>query len=157
MSATEPLFTVRRAQPDDLPAIEACVQAAYEPWVAVIGMKPGPMLEDYAEVLRSRTAFVSEHGGRVVGLLVLFRADDCFTLENIAVHPDFSGQGLGRHLLLLAEREAIADGHVAIHLYTHERMVRNIALYEKVGYVTYERRTVGPYTRVFMRKALGPC
>jgi len=103
------------------------------------------MLENYAEVLRSRSVFVGENGGTIVGLLVLSETDEGFTLENVAVNPHFSGQGLGRHLLWLAEQEAITDGHASIHLYTHEKMTRNIALYEKIGYVTYDRRTEGPY------------
>lgn len=155
MSAAEPLSTIRRARPDDLLRIEACVLAAYSPWISVIGTQPGPMLENYTEVLRSRKVFVSEHGGRIVGLLILAGTSEGFILENVAVHPDFSGQGLGHRFLLLAEQEAIADGHASIQLYTHEKMVRNIDLYEKVGYVMYDRRTEGPYTRVFMRKTLG--
>lgn len=87
------------------------------------------MLENYTEVLRSRKVFVSEHGGRIVGLLILAGTSEGFILENVAVHPDFSGQGLGHRFLLLAEQEAIADGHASIHLYTHEKMVRNIDLY----------------------------
>lgn len=155
MSAADPLFTIRRARPNDLSAIEACVLAAYSPWVSVIGTIPGPMLENYAEILHSRSVFVGEDGGAIIGLLVLSETDEGFMLENVAVHPDFSGKGLGRHLLLLAEQEAVTAGHASIHLYTHEKMARNIDLYAKVGYVTYDRRTEGLYIRVFMRKALG--
>lgn len=150
------MLTIRRAQSGDLPAIEACVLAAYAPWIPIIGMKPGPMLEDYAEVLRTRVVFVAERGATVVGVLVLSITDADFWLENIAVHPSAAGQGYGQTVLKHAEHEAVARGHTSIRLYTHEKMARNIALYEKTGYIAYDRRTEGAYTRVFMRKDLAP-
>lgn len=114
------------------------------------------MLEDYAEVLRSRKVFVGEIDKSITGVLVLSVTPTEFWLENIAVHPSATGLGYGQILLEHAEKEAAANGHASIRLYTHEKMARNIALYEKAGYIAYDRRTEGPYTRVFMRKALRP-
>jgi hypothetical protein len=34
-------------------------------------------------------------------------------------------------------------------------MVENLALYARIGYVEYDRRSVGDFSRVFMRKRLG--
>lgn len=122
--------------------------------MSVIGMKPGPMLEDYAEVLRSRKVFVGEIGSTLAGVLILSVTDEGFLLENVAIHPDMAGQGHGQALLKYAEREAVTEGHASIYLYTHEKMEHNIHLYQKSGYVIYDRRTEGPYTRIFMRKML---
>ena len=46
------------------------------------------------------------------------------------------------------------DGFAFIHLYTHEKMTENQAMYAKLGYVEFDRRTEHGFARVYMRKAL---
>jgi hypothetical protein len=46
-------------------------------------------------------------------------------------------------------------GFDAIHLYTHEQMTENLALYSRIGYVEYDRRWQGAFSLVYMRKQLG--
>ena len=129
--------------------------AAYSPWVERIGIQPGPMLQDYADVLATADAVVvAELEGTVVRVLVTRATSEGFLLENVAVHPRLMGQGLGRRLIERAEREALDRGHRSIDLYTHEGMLSNIALYSRLGYVEYARRVEGAFARVFMRKAL---
>lgn len=57
-------------------------------------------------------------------------------------------------LLRLAEQRALAAGFNAIHLYTHEKMLENRALYTRIGYQEYARRTEQGLPRVYMRKLL---
>lgn len=128
--------------------------AAYAKWVDVIGTEPAPMREDYAQVLAKQTVFVAETAGHVVGGVVLAPAAEGFLLENIAVHPELAGRGIGSRLLATAEQEAAAQGFASIYLYTHALMLDNIAIYRNAGYVEYARRTEGPYARVYMRKQL---
>ena len=45
-------YSFRPAKESDAAAVEACVHAAYGHFVARIGRKPGPMLDDYGEVIR---------------------------------------------------------------------------------------------------------
>jgi len=47
-------------------------------------------------------------------------------------------------------------GYDSIYLYTHERMTENIALYERIGYVEYDRRAHGRDANllVYLRKPL---
>jgi Acetyltransferase (GNAT) family len=63
--------------------------------------------------------------------------------------------GLGKALLQFAEAEARRAGFDAIHLYTHEKMTENLALYSRIGYVEYDRRPQGGFSLVYMRKQLG--
>ena len=44
--------------------VAALVDAAYGHYVERIGRKPGPMTEDYAEVIRNRQVTVAESYGR---------------------------------------------------------------------------------------------
>jgi len=83
---------------------------------------------------------------------VLCVAEEGFLLERVAVHPAFAARGLGAFLLTLAEQEARTQGYASIYLYTHELMVQNIALYNKLGYVEYARREECGFRRIYMRK-----
>ena len=112
------------------------------------------MLEDYSDVIEWHRVFVAEDEGRIVGLIVLIAEDERALLDNVAIHPDAQRRGLGRRLIQLAEDEARRLGFNAIELYTHELMTENQALYARLGYREFDRRTEKGYPRVYMRKAL---
>lgn len=142
----------------DAPVVAVCVAAAYGMYVARIGKPPGPMLDDDAAVIANHWVFVlTEAGaeaGAVVGALVLIPQADGLLLDNVAVHPDHQGRGLGRRLIDFAEAEALRRGHAALDLYTHEAMTENIAMYRALGYAKTGRRIELGYPRVYMRKPL---
>ncbi len=146
--------TLRIAGEADAEELSALVDDAYGHYVERLGMLPGPMTDDYAEVIRDRDVTVVESEGTIVAAIVLGVTEEGFTIENVAVHPTRQGEGMGRVLLELAEREARRTGFDAIHLYTHEKMAENLALYARIGYAEYERRASEGFSRVFMRKRL---
>lgn len=154
LEATGSGYVFRRAVEADAPAVAACVNAAYVHYVERIGTTPGPMRDDYREVIRERQVTVAERGGRLAGVLVLAQTDEGFLLENVAVDPAHKGKGLGRALLERAEAGARGAGYDSLYLYTHEKMVENRALYGKIGYVEYDRRSEDGLARVYMRKKL---
>jgi ribosomal protein S18 acetylase RimI-like enzyme len=147
-------YRLRPATGSDAASVAALVDAAYGHYLERIGMRPGPMTDDYAEVIRDRQVTVADHDGAIVGVVVLAVTDEGFLIDNVAVHPSRRGTGLGRALLLFAEAEARRAGFDAIHLYTHEKMTENLALYSRIGYVEYERRPQGGFSLVYMRKQL---
>jgi N-acetylglutamate synthase-like GNAT family acetyltransferase len=146
---------LRAATDADAAEVAALVDDAYEHWVERLGMVPRPMTDDYAEVIRERRVTVAESDGAIVGVLVLDVTDEGFVIDNVAVHPSMRGTGLGRTLLELAESEARRAGFDSIYLYTHEKASDNIALYSRIGYVEYDRRSQGDFSVAFMRKRLG--
>ena len=147
---------LRPATEADAGKVAELVDAAYGHYVERIGRLPGPMTEDYAAVIGNRQVTVAESEGTIVGVLVLGVNDEGFGIDNVAVHPSRRGTGLGRALLELAEAEARRAGFDSIYLYTHEQMTENLALYSRIGYVEYDRRSRGDFSLVFMRKQLGP-
>jgi ribosomal protein S18 acetylase RimI-like enzyme len=147
-------LTVRAAAPDDAAGAAACIRAAYEHYVLRNGKLPGPMLDDYAELIPDNDVTVAERDGEVVAVLLVKEASEGFLLDNIAVLPSFQGTGLGRYLVELAEEKACAAGYDSIYLYTQEIMTENQALYRRIGYVEYARRTEIGLDRVYMRKQL---
>ena len=148
-------YSLRPATRSDTASVAALVDAAYGHYVERIGMLPRPMTDDYAAVIRDRQVTVAEHEGAIVGVVVLTVTDEGFLIDNVAVHPSRRGTGLGRALLQFAEAEARRAGFDAVHLYTHEQMTENLALYSRIGYVEYDRRWQGAFSLVYMRKQLG--
>ncbi len=112
------------------------------------------MLADYAKEIARHQVWVAEEERQIIGGLVLIPKEDHLLLDNIAVHPDHQGRGVGRALLELADSEALSQGYRELGLYTHETMTENIALYGRNGWVETHRGHQAGYARVFMRKRL---
>jgi ribosomal protein S18 acetylase RimI-like enzyme len=148
-------YSFRRAEESDTSQVSELVDAAYGHYVDRIGGLPGPMTQDYRRVIRDADVTVAVRGETLLGVLVLNVTDEGFVIENVAVRPTERGLGLGKALLELAEGEARRAGFTSILLYTHEKMTENQALYSKIGYVEYDRRSQGDFALVYMRKRLG--
>ena len=144
--------TIRPALAADQARIEAIVAAAYTPYIARIGKRPGPMLDDYAKRIADGQAYVLETDGAVAGILVLEAGNGHLLLDNIAIDPTCQGVGHGRTLMTFAEEEAHRRGYDRIQLYTHALMSENVSLYRRHGYRELERRTVSGFDRVYMEK-----
>ncbi len=145
---------LRPACAGDLATIQALVAAAYGPYVAAINVRPGPMDDDYAAAIAAGQVQVVDRGGALAGLLVLIPQADAMLLDNIATDPLLHGQGLGRALMDLAVEQARAAGYARLRLYTHERMVRNQAIYARAGFAETHRVTENGLHRVYMEKPL---
>jgi len=151
---TEIEYSFRSATGADVSKVAALVNAAYSHYVERIGMLPRPMTDDYVEVITKRNVTLAESDGAIVGMIVLTVDDEGFLIDNVAVDPSHRGRGLGRALLEFAEAEAWRAGFDSIYLYTHEKMTENLAIYSKLGYVEYDRRSQGEFSLVYMRKHL---
>ena len=152
---TEIEYSLRSAIGADAPKVAALVNAAYGHYVERVGIKPRPMTDDYAEVITNQRVTVAESHGTIVGVIVLAVDDEGFLIDNVAVDPSHRGKGLGRALLAFGEAEARRAGFDSIYLYTHEKMTENLAIYSRIGYVEYDRRSQGEFSLVYMRKHLG--
>ena len=151
---SEPDYTIRLARDEDGDAARALVRAAYAIYLSRMDREPAPMQDDYPAQIAKGRVHVLEVGERLAGVLVLIDETDELLLDNVALDPDFQGRGLGRVLVQFAEDQARARGCGAIRLYTHETMVENVALYQKLGYqITGDGREKG-FQRIYMRKAL---
>ncbi|MCC7272294.1 MAG: GNAT family N-acetyltransferase [Alphaproteobacteria bacterium] len=145
---------LRPATVADAVPVAALVDRAYGHYVARIGQKPYPMIVDYAEAIAAMQGHVVEEAGRIVGLLLLEPEEEWMMVENVAVDPSLQGRGLGRALMELAEAEARRQRLFEMRLYTHQMMLENQEIYERLGYVAYDRQTVHGRPRVYMRKPL---
>ena len=146
--------TIRKAEMADATGIKDCVEAAYRRYIPRTGQKPGPMLDDYSKVISRHQAFVLQESCQVIGVAVLVTGEGGMLLDNVAVHPDRQGEGLGRQLMEFAENEALKQGFTSLDLYTHESMTENIGLYESLGYIETDRRAENGFRRVYLWKNL---
>jgi N-acetylglutamate synthase-like GNAT family acetyltransferase len=143
------------AREADLPAVEALVREAYEPYVPRIGRPPAPLLVDYAAVIAEGRAVVARRG-RVVGLLVSSVREDHVLVENLAVASEARGSGVGALLLEAAEEQARAAGVPELRLYTNERMHENLSYYPRRGFAETGRAVQDGFARVFFARPVSP-
>ena len=146
---------IRRAGSVDVPKIINCVESAYQHYISILGKSPGPMLENYAQVVQAHEVYVVGHDDQKFGVLVLKINRTRVLLDNVAVSRGFQGQGAGKKLVEFAEARATELGYSEIELYTNELMKENILMYQKWGYEICRRVREKGYDRIYMRKVFG--
>ena len=90
------------------------------------------------------------------GFIVLYPQPDQQSLfvENIAVLPDLSGNGIGTALMSYAEATAREKLIPTMSLYTNAKMTRNLDWYVKLGFVETRRIREDGFDRVYLEKTL---
>ena len=132
---------VRLADATDVARVREIVQRAYGIYIARIGRRPAPMDDDYAKKTSLNQVFVAADRGEIAGFLVLVSEQDHLLIENIAVDPDRQGTGIGLTLMAYAETYATERRIAELRLYTNQAMTENLALYPRLGYNEYARRS----------------
>lgn len=93
---------IRIAEQHHRQAIVECVNAAYNLYIDRMGRRPAPMLADYKELISNNFVHIVTDRDELKGLIVLIPKDNYLLIENMAVHPTFQGQGIGRKLIEFA-------------------------------------------------------
>jgi|SRR5579884_1565251 len=132
---------MRRAGPGDADTVQRISADAYIPaYMAVLGTIPKPAIEDYGPRIEKGEVWILEIEGEPTGVAVLEENNDHLLIYSIAVKSDAQRQGYGRVLLDFADKQAVELGLREVRLYTNERMVRNLMLYRRHGFVQVEKR-----------------
>lgn len=144
----------RIAVPGELAEIVDLVGLAYEPYVPRIGREPAPMTTDHSPAITAGRVLLARSDRRLVGLLITEPRADHLLIENLAVHPDTRGLGVGSQLLSRAEDEARRLGLPELRLYTNAAMTENLAYYPRRGFTQTGRAIEDGFDRVFFSKVL---
>jgi predicted N-acetyltransferase YhbS len=94
--------------------------------------------------------FVAEDAGEVVGvasvtrLILLHRAGPVALLSALVVHPGRRGEGIGRALVEMAERQAAAWGCESLELTSRDDRYRTHRFYVGLGFESRSRKFVRP-------------
>ena len=152
------------AQPSDLAVVRACAEAAYELYVARIGRKPMPMIQDFAEPIKQQQLWLAKTGPIkapdqepkrfVRGFALFYQRDDHIHLENVAVFPSAQGLKIGSRLIAFVEAQARSSGLAAVELYTNIHMTENHSYYPYLGYEETHRGTEYGFERIYYRKTM---
>lgn len=126
-------FIIRDAEPEDSIALSKCIAEAYHVYEDTVKDLPDVTV-GIASAIDEKRVWVAEHQGSIVGGIVLALCDRYLLLENVAVHPDSSGSGIGKALIHVAVLECQNHGVNEIRLSTHKDMTANIQLYEHLGW-----------------------
>ena len=142
------MLSARRAVPAELHHIGEITRAAYAEYTLALGGLPLPVTEEYAPRIEAGEVWLVSRAGADggaearadVAVMVLETAADALTIFSLAVLPEARG-GIGRWMLAFAEAQARAAGLPEVRLYTNDRMVRNIAIYQQAGFAETGRRS----------------
>jgi GNAT superfamily N-acetyltransferase len=145
---------IRPARPDELarlPDLEAAADTVFEP--LGIGPLPGPgTVEEFAAALVVLVAGDSPVGlCRIDGITNLDDTGAVAHLEQLSVHPDHAGRGIGRALLRAGCDWAAADGYPELTLATYRDIPWNGPFYASEGFVE-----VGPVDDFLIAHGLAP-
>jgi GNAT superfamily N-acetyltransferase len=88
--------------------------------------------------------------GDLVGYVLLDVVDGCAHVEQVSVHPDHQGAGVGRALLDQAAAWAAANDCPALTLTTFSEVPWNRPLYEHLGFRVLADDEIGPELRALV-------
>lgn len=147
-------LTIRRAIPSDILHVTQIARLAYAPYVRRMGREPAPMVQDFAEAHQLSRLWVATDKLHIAGYVVAYQKGTSFHLENVAVHPDFAGKGIGKALIAFVENLAVEAGCKSVDLYTNIHMTKNLTLYPRLDYKEIDRRTENGFRRVYFNKSI---
>lgn len=125
-----PVITLRRMREDDLPAVMAIETVSFSnPWSE----------ETFLGEIQNRPlshSLVVLYGPeeRVVGYLIYWQIREDVQVNNIAVHPDFRGRGIGGAVLRAGLERAAAAGAAYVTMEVRPSNAAALGLYRKLGF-----------------------
>lgn len=90
-------------------------------------------------------------GDRLIGAVRLRIEGDRAHLGRLVVAPDVQGSGVGTELLMAVDRFLPSQVRT-VELFTGDKSMANIRLYERMGYVETRREGAGDFDLVFLER-----
>lgn len=123
-------YFIRRMKEEDLPTVRAIETMSFS----------NPWSEDTfrGEIQNTPVSFplvvVRRPGDEVVGYIVYWQIRDDVQVNNIAVHPECRGQGLGEAVMRFAIAKVRAAGAEFMTLEVRQSNTAAVTLYKKLGF-----------------------
>jgi ribosomal protein S18 acetylase RimI-like enzyme len=97
-------------------------------------------LEQIKEDFSNKYFLKAKIEGEIIGSVRAYQNGSSCHIGRLIVHPDFQGQGIGTELM--AKIEDKFNNVNRFELFTGQKSVRNIHLYEKLGYHKFKEKPV---------------
>lgn len=134
MAALPDDFVIRRARPEDVPAIAALEAEVFpDPWPSHL------YLQEVGQPLRYQRVVDNQLGQVAAYLFATWQVDELHVLK-VATHPLYQGRGLASLLMEECRREAYRCRARGVILEVRPANRRAIALYQHLGYRAIARR-----------------
>jgi ribosomal protein S18 acetylase RimI-like enzyme len=150
-------MNISRAERNDLPRILAIQKEAYLSEAAIYDDYSLPplvqSLEQMIAELETKSFFKAVVDTRVVGSIRASVVEDTCIIERLIVDPRFQRRGIGS--ALLAHAEFAFPNARRYELFTGSRSMKNIALYEKHGYVRCREEPLSEAVSLVYMQKLG--
>jgi len=135
---------ITKADKSDLKKILELQYSAYQSEAKLVNdFKIPPLTQTYDEIEREYIKGVflkaTDENQNIIGSVRAYIEEDTAFIGRLIVHPDRQGQGIGTKLLMAIERECPASRY---ELYTSDKSLRNLKLYERLGYVRFKERKI---------------
>ncbi len=154
------MFEIARATAADAAEILALQKLAYFSEAELYNdYAIPPLTQTIGELVADfdrKTFLKAVDDGRIIGSVNGFMKGDRCLVGRLMVHPDFQGRGIGT-MLMKAIEEGFPDAR-SWELFTGELSVKNIRLYERLGYriVRKEQFQESCFAIVIMEKTRTP-
>lgn len=140
--------TVRTATADDvgqLPALQVAAGARFrELGMDLVADGPAPRSAELAQAQAAGHLLVATVEGTVVGFVRVRVLDGALHVEQVSVAPGWGGRGIGRSLMLAAERLASGQGFSRMTLTTFRDVPFNGPFYARLGWSTVDDAALTP-------------
>lgn len=160
MNDFNPEVRIRRALPEDVPAISELIQTAMRQYAQISGI-PTPLdsqKETHADILRhvlEDIVLVAEAHGQLAGTVRLtIQPDGTAYFSRFAVSARRRQSGIGKKLIALSEALLLDAGATEILLHTAVQNKALVGLYTSKGFELVEVKTDRGYERGLFRKQL---
>jgi len=151
---------IEAARRDEAEAILQLQQLAYQSEAILYQNWTLPPLVETLETVRAefeRQLFLKASCGdprQIVGSVRALVVDGTAFVSRLFVHPEFQGRGIGASLL--CELEQRLPQARRFELFTGNRSIRNLSLYQRLGYVPFrEQRLSDQVALIFLEKTIG--
>ena len=141
---------IREAELKDADKISDCIKESFKKYIPLINKEPEPMILNYTDVIKEKNVFILEENSEFIGTIILADGDETYMwLDILGVYSMYQNRGYGKKLIEFGESFMLKRGMKESRLYTNVKFEANIAIYTKLGYAEYDRKTEHGYERVF--------
>lgn len=139
---------IRQARADDLPVLRDVENAAGAPFrdlgmAAVADDEPLSVADLAVFQIAGRAWVAVDSSDQPIAYLLLEVVDGAAHVEQVSVHPEHAGHGLGRALLDTAEDWAKQRGLTALTLTTYVDVAWNAPYYRRLGFTILAEDQIG--------------